>query len=95
MNTQLTYNYVILAFNGASAILLVWIMNKMVVPFEAYQGQMTMISQMIEALRAGLNTKEGRTLNIGAIFTNYIIPLGDLLATHDRAHRIGRGSPDP
>jgi hypothetical protein len=75
MDSQLAYKYVILAMNAVTVFYLVYVQRQLLVPFEDYRGQMTVMSRYFETIRDSLTSKQGRLMSSATVFINFILPL--------------------
>lgn len=73
--SQFQFNIIMLAVNAIVAFYFVRIFAKQIVSYEDYEGQFTMMTQYLSAIRTSLQSQEGRTQTAIALMRMYIIPI--------------------
>ncbi|WP_054759183.1 hypothetical protein [Secundilactobacillus collinoides] len=73
--SQFQFNIIMLAVNAIVAFYFVRIFAKQIVSYEDYEGQFTMMTQYLSAIRTSLQSREGRSQTAIALMRMYIIPI--------------------
>ncbi|KRL79127.1 hypothetical protein [Secundilactobacillus paracollinoides] len=73
--SQFQFNMIMLIINAVVAFYFVRIFAKQIVSYEDYEGQFTMMTQYLSAIRTSLQSQEGRSQTAFALMRLYIIPI--------------------
>lgn len=73
--SQFQFNMIMLVINAVVAFYFVRIFAKQIVSYEDYEGQFTMMTQYLSAIRTSLQSQEGRSQTAFALMRLYIIPI--------------------